>query len=254
MVTIPTRRTASVLARFLALVACVLACVPADAQQGSTLLLWPVNSVIESDARAAALWLENPGDAPVTLQVQVYAWSQGDGRNIYQEQQDVIGTPPVVTIAPQGRQLIRLTRTAAPGTAPETAYRVIVDEIPARKAVAAPGAAVSFRMRYSLPLFVYSRAGHGQGERARTGPSITWHVGTDEDGSFLQIRNAGTGHARLTDLAFAGAGAKDGNAGLFGYVLAGAIMRWPVAEGEATGELHASVNGGDRGPIERAVE
>lgn len=228
---------------------------PASAQQGSTLLLWPVNPVIEGDARATALWLENPGEASVTLQVQVYAWSQEDGRTSYQGQEEVVGTPPVVTIAPHDRQLIRLTRTSPPSATPEMAYRVIVDEIPTRDGASTPGAAVSFRMRYSLPLFAYSQALQGKGAQARPAPSLTWRTGTDEEGDFLEIRNNGRGHARLTDLAFSDAGGTGEGAGLFGYVLAGATMRWPLPKaGDPAGQLLASVNGDNRRLIERAVE
>ena len=39
------------------------------AQQHGSLLIWPVNPVIEADKKAAALWLENPGKWPITLQV-----------------------------------------------------------------------------------------------------------------------------------------------------------------------------------------
>ena len=103
-----------------ALALMILAPGPASAQQPGAVLIWPVNPVIEADKQAAALWLENPGKTPVTLQVRIYAWAQTDGKNVYADQQAIIGTPPIVTIAPGSKQLVRLTRSgpAPSGSAP----------------------------------------------------------------------------------------------------------------------------------------
>ena len=108
----------SVALLLVALVLLAVAPPPAGAQQPGSLLIWPVNPVIEGDARAAALWLENPGKAPITLQVRIYAWTQQDGGNAYAEQDEVIGTPPIVSIEPGQRQLVRLTRTTPPPPPP----------------------------------------------------------------------------------------------------------------------------------------
>lgn len=229
---------------------------PAAAQQPGSLLIWPVNPVVEGDARAAALWLENPGKAPITLQVRVYAWAQQDGRNLYAEQDEIIGTPPIVTVAPGQRQLVRLTRTTPPPVIAEKPYRIVVDEIPVSPAPAATGASVSFRMRYSLPLFSEARRGDGKAKAPAAAPRVSWHPGSDTDGRFLEIRNDGDGHARLTDVYFM-AGTKRSTVaqGLLGYVLPGASMRWPLPPAiDASGELVATVSGQAAVRIERRQE
>lgn len=234
---------------------------PAAAQStGGAILIWPVDPVIEADQRAAALWLENPGKAPTTLQVRIYAWAQDGGKNGYREQDQILGTPPIVTIAPGEKQLIRLTRTIATPPDTEAAYRVVVDEIPVAKAAGEAGAAVSFRMRYSIPLFAYGQglpspqaAAKAKAPSART-PALTWRMVEDAEGRFLEIRNRGDIHARLTDVAF-GSGQADPGKGLFGYVLPGATMRWPVASGtNVAGPLVASINGASPAPIERRTD
>ncbi|MEE4450990.1 molecular chaperone [Novosphingobium resinovorum] len=240
-----------------------------------SLLIWPINPVIEGDAQAAALWLENPGRAPITLQVRVYAWAQQDGRNVYAAQNDILGTPPILSVEPGQRQLVRLTRLVPPPGVPEKPYRIVVDQIPTAPDVAAgapqqaSGAAIAFRMRYSLPLFSYAadtgHAAKGRDKAATPPPPshLGWRTGSDDKGRFLEIRNDGPGHARLTDVAFSGkpgsrAGGK-GSAkvadGLFGYVLPGATMRWPLPAGtEPTGDLVASLNGDPGARIERLPE
>lgn len=234
----------------------LFAAAPAGAQQPGSLLIWPVNPVIEGDARAAALWLENPGNAPITLQVRVYAWDQQDGRNLYAEQGEVIGTPPIISIDPGQRQLVRLTRTALPAAVAEKPYRIVVDEIPVGRASATPGASVSFRMRYSLPLFSHSPRGDGKAKPPAPVPQISWRTGADAGGRFLEIHNRGAGHARLTDVSVVTGPQKSPVAeGLLGYVLAGASMRWPLPGNvDGTGDLVATVNGKAGVRIERGHE
>lgn len=246
----------SVALLLVALVLLAVAPPPAGAQQPGSLLIWPVNPVIEGDARAAALWLENPGKAPITLQVRIYAWAQQDSHNAYAEQDEVIGTPPIVSIEPGQRQLVRLTRTTPPPAAAETPYRIVVDEVPTGNASAAPGASVSFRMRYSLPLFSYSQRDNGKAKPPAPAPQISWRAGADAGGRFLEIRNDGTGHARFTDVSFAAGPQKSSVAqGLLGYVLPGASMRWPLPRTvDTAGDLIATVNGKVGVVIERRHE
>ena len=82
-----------------------LASLPAWA--ATSVLIWPIDPVLEADQKAGALWLENRGTAPAILQVRVFAWRQGDYQEQFQAQREIIGTPPVANIAPGQKQLIR---------------------------------------------------------------------------------------------------------------------------------------------------
>jgi P pilus assembly protein, chaperone PapD len=93
-------------------------------------LIWPIDPVLEADQKAGALWLENRGTAPASLQVRVFAWRQGDYQEQFQAQREIIGSPPVANIPPGQKQLIRLTRTGSSPVGQEQAYRIIIDEIP----------------------------------------------------------------------------------------------------------------------------
>jgi fimbrial chaperone protein len=232
------RRCASLALLVVALLCAGTLPAPATARAPGAVLIWPVHPVIEADRR------ERDDE-------------QREGRNLYAEQGDVVATPPVVTIAPGAKQLVRLTRLGAPPPRYETAYRIIVDEIPAPAAAAAPpGAAIAFRMRYSLPLFV-----RGAGSAAAAGgdpatPHLVWRRVVEGGEAFAEIRNAGERHARLTDVAIAnGARRLPLAEGLLGYVLAGETMRWPLPRGaDPAGELEASVNALPAAPIARAGE
>lgn len=235
------------------------------AHAAASVMIWPIDPVIESDQRAAALWLENRDTRPVTLQIRVLGWREEGGEDRYAEDQSrIAGSPPMATVPPGKRQLIRLTRLAdsAPGT--EEAYRVLIDEIPQPEDDATSGNAqtqlgVKFQMHYSIPLFVY-----GQGvwtkedpDRKRdpasaAQPLLGWHVARDGGKRWLVMTNRGHVHARITQVAFDVEGERGDIArGLLGYVLPGAQMRWELPDGvklaarptAASPKLIATVNG-----------
>ncbi|MGF6096520.1 fimbrial biogenesis chaperone [Pseudomonas sp. 18175] len=226
-------------------------------QAASSVLIWPIDPVLEADQQASALWLENRGTETANLQVRVFAWSQSGFDEQYQAQRDVIGSPPVAKIAPGQKQLIRLTRTKDVPPGQELAYRIIIDEIPSAEpvATAADGktaAAVRFQMRYSVPLFAYGPGlwNKVDGTRDRDPktagqPNLSWKKVTVGGRNYVEMRNQGAVHARLTDASF-----KQGSQslplvdGLMGYVLPGATMRWPVPAGVAADQaLQVRVNG-----------
>lgn len=189
------------------------------------------------------------------MQVRIFRWSQRDEGDRYENQQDVQPSPPVVTIPPGERQMIRLTAVSVPRPAGESAYRIVVDEIPTRsdKAVGGSGPdrnafGIRLQMRYSIPLFVYGGPSDDEaGSGDKHGFNLRCTLLDRPDGKRVQVTNSGTAHARLVDVAFLVNGRDMPVAeGLLGYVLPGSSMSWPVPNG-ATGReppTMAAPNGG----------
>lgn len=238
-------------------------------QAASSILIWPIDPVLEADQQASALWLENRGDEPANLQIRVFGWTQSSFDDQYQNQREVIGSPPVARIEPGQKQLVRLTRTRdiAPGT--EQAYRIIIDEIPAARrpgaaeADAKTSASIQFQMRYSVPLFAYgaglwSKQDLNRPRDAKSAgvPELSWRKVTEAGRSYIEMRNRGAVHARLTDASIKQDGQlRPVSEGLMGYVLPGATMRWPLPEPLAGGqELLLRVNGAQQPQIIRIGE
>lgn len=115
------------IARLAALV--LLATASALTNAASSVLIWPINPVIEAESNAAALWLENRGQDPVRLQVRVLGWSQQDFEDQLEPQQQVVGSPPMATVEPGQRQLVRLIRRQPAPAGQEKSFRIIVDEL-----------------------------------------------------------------------------------------------------------------------------
>ncbi|WP_241088941.1 molecular chaperone [Pseudomonas sp. S09G 359] len=225
-------------------------------QAASSVLIWPIDPVLEADQQASALWLENRGNETANLQIRVFAWRQNGFDDQYQNQRDVIGSPPVARIEPGQKQLVRLTRTKEVPPGQEMAYRIIIDEIPVPKPAGAEdgktAASIQFQMRYSVPLFAYGAGLWSKADLSRPRdpkgagvPDLSWRKVVEGGRAFIEIRNQGAVHARLTDVAVKQGGqSRPVTEGLMGYVLPGATMRWPVAEPLASGqELLLKVNG-----------
>lgn len=222
----------------------------------TSVLIWPIDPVLEADQKAGALWLENRGSAPASLQVRVFAWRQGEYQDQYQAQREIIGSPPVATIAPGQKQLIRLTRTGTSPVGQEQSYRIIIDEIPTPLPADTTGqgttAAIRLQMRYSVPLFVYGEGLWGKadpdGKRNADGvgkPQLSWRPVTVQGKPYVELRNTGPVHARLTDVVLQQGGQAQPIAeGLLGYVLPGASMRWPAPFAATPGgAIKGRVNG-----------
>jgi fimbrial chaperone protein len=196
------------------------------ARAQSAIVLWPTDPRIGAGEQATALWLENRGSEPVTLQVRTYGWDQATGDDRHAATTTIVSSPPIAQVAPGERQLVRIIRRgpAQPG---EQAYRLLIDELPrpAPTADAMVAARLNVQMRYSLPLFAY-----GPGDAALSARIVS-RIRLVDGRRWIEIRNNGSRHARLNDLR---AGAPDGMRtilpGLLGYVLPGATMRWPLPD------------------------
>lgn len=225
----------------------------------SSVLISPIDPVLNADQQATALWLENKGDAPINLQVRVLAWEQGDFDDRYVSQRDVVGIPQVARVEPGQKQLIRITRLQPAAAGVQQAFRVIIDELPQAEGEAAGQAetGVRFTMRYLIPLFSYGAGMGGASVQGTTGgrpqdvPVLHWQQVTADGIGYLQLHNGGRVHARLTDVAVESAGGRTVLfEGLMGYVLPGATMRWPLSQVLAKGSvLTARVNGGAAMPL-----
>lgn len=224
----------------------------------SSILIWPIDPVIEDDQNSASLWLENKDDKPVYMQIRVFEWKQSDNDNQYTKQTDIAVSPPFALIEPGKRQLIRLIKNIKVQPNQERAYRIIVDEAPRAKkpdeiTESSPASVgINFQMRYSVPLFISGQGvwtnpdySKNRDIQKATAPKLSYRVISQNNHSFLEVRNDGVVHARLSHLVnTSGNGDKVLADGLFGYVLAHSTMRLPLPTNQINsgGKLQALIN------------
>ncbi|MGQ5288686.1 fimbrial biogenesis chaperone [Pectobacterium actinidiae] len=212
----------------------------------SSILVWPIYQVIESDENSSALWLENKGNAPVGLQIRIMSWKQIDFQDRYAEQRNVIATPPFMTLEPGKRNMIRLIRVNPIPANTEQAYRIIIDEISTPYQKDAPQMGLQFQMRYLLPLFLDGEGiwTHSRPDKRRTNvqptlPLLSWRISALGGKSYLYVHNRGLVHARLSNVYWSADPSGKGSRikvtdGFLGYVLPGQEMRWPLPTGIST--------------------
>ena len=197
----------------------------------SNFLIWPIYPVIESQEKATPVWLENVGDEASMIQVRVFKWSQNNNQDQYENQQEIIASPPIVKVAAGDKQMIRLTKAANVENGKEYSYRVIIDELPINLEQNDDVTSVSFKMRYSLPLFVYGK-GLGSGNNIDTKkinnknpnarPILSWSIVNTNNRDYLEVNNSGLLSVRISGFKIDGKDYKSvSGSNTFGYVLAG---------------------------------
>ena len=117
MTSMPTKRVPVVLAGLLALFTST--CV-----QASSFTVSPTRIPLSAKHRAVTVRLLNLGDEPLTLQAHVVAWTTNENRDLYQDNDDVVLNPPIVTLEPQKPQLMRLGLRRPYVEGAEFAYRL----------------------------------------------------------------------------------------------------------------------------------
>jgi fimbrial chaperone protein len=223
----------SLMKSVLALLACCAAGV-----QGANLQISPVTLTLRAAQSAAAINLQNLGDQPMYGQVRVFAWDQRDGEEVLAPTQELVASPPIVEIAANSRQAIRLVRAQAGPVAQEKTYRVLIDEVSRDDDLGRSG--VDIRLRYSVPVFVLPAGAQGK-------EMLDWHVFRERGEWMLRVKNSGNVHAQIGAMTFTNQAGKEFviSKGLFGYVLAARMRVWrlPVArEAELDGPLSIAVN------------
>jgi fimbrial chaperone protein len=217
--------------------------------QAASLQVSPVSLDMPARQAAEGLWLSNSGTEPLQAQVRVYAWHQENGQDVLKPTNDMVASPPMLSIQPGQRQIVRIIRVGA-GLAPppiEKTYRVVMDELP----ISSQGKGVQFVLRYSVPIFVAAAvpaAAANTQPQQTPAPPVTWTVQGSGKTAVLSATNGGDMHAKITQVSFIPKKGKKVvlSEGLYGYVLARSTRQWPLADNarlfSAGGTLDALVN------------
>ena len=223
---------------FLLLTMLLLGIAGVETAGAANLQISPVTINMRAEQTSAGITLQNLGDAPLFGQVRVFLWDQANGEEAMSPTQELVASPPIVEIAANGRQTIRLVRTQAASAQQERTYRVLIDEVGRDDDPARSG--VDIRLRYSVPVFVLPGGAAGR-------DVLDWQVYRKDGEWMLRVQNTGNFHAQIGSLTLTNQAGKSFviSNGLFGYVLAGRMRVWrlPVPKDAALeGTLAIAVN------------
>ena len=210
---------------------------------GANLQISPVSISFQPGQNAAGIQLQNNGDTPLYGQVRVYAWDQRNGVDDLTPTTQLVASPPVIEVAPNSTQTIRLVRrpgaqgVAATGAVEQT-YRILIDELPRGDNQQGN---VAIRLQYSVPAFVLPADG-------QAAPRLEWSTFQRGGAWHLRAFNAGTLHAQIGATSVR-VGERDValSKGLLGYALPGRAREWQLPSDVAAGmpaplAIQATVN------------
>src|SRR5476649_336008 len=105
----------------------VVSLVPSLAR-ASSLSVLPISLDVTQQTNIGTLTLRNREVRPLNVQVRVFRWTQVDGQDKLEPTQDVVVSPPIVTISAGADYVVRLQRTNSGAIDGEEAYRAVIDE------------------------------------------------------------------------------------------------------------------------------
>jgi fimbrial chaperone protein len=199
----------------------------------------PITIDLPSGAASTVLTLETDKKEGVAVQLRVLHWLQPNGGDQLEKTEDVVVSPPMLTVRGGAPSTVRLVRVVKAPVSGEETYRLLIDEIPDRKNLQSGN--ITFTIRQSLPVFF-------AGNDTLPG-QLTWKV-VERKGKFvLEASSAGQKRVKLLRLAITDGNNHDlvKNGGLT-YVLGGQTKTWELSAAAAGKTLTIKAES-DTGPI-----
>ena len=216
------------------------ACAPAGA---GSLQVEPVLVDITAPGAASTVTVRNEGTDPINAQIRVFKWSIVNGKEQLNPTDDVVASPPSVTLTPKGQYVVRIVRTSKQPVVGEESYRLLVDQLPDLSQQR--NGAVNLMVRYSIPVFF--------GAANRKIPTVAWSIAPNGDKITLTARNSGERRLRISALSLRDASGKSLSfgSGLAGYALGQSAVSWTVPRQgfAANGSISVTAQS-DGGPVQ----
>jgi fimbrial chaperone protein len=197
-----------------------------QAASAGSLQIEPVLLDVTAPAATSTVTLRNQGATPINAQIRVFRWSLLDGQEKLEPTEDVVASPPSVTLTPNGQYIARIVRVSKQPVSGEESYRLLVDQLPDLSQQ--KNGAVNLLVRYSIPVFF--------GAAEKRSPAVQWSAAIKGDKLIVVARNTGDRRLRISSLNVRDASGRSisfGN-GLAGYALGQSTKSW-VAPGSARG-------------------
>jgi fimbrial chaperone protein len=164
--------------------------------------------------------VQNQGEEAITIQLQMLAWSQENGRDVLTPTRDILATPPLFRLEPKQEQTVRVGLRRRPDAQSELAYRLLFEEVlpPANPEFKG----VRIALNISVPVFV--------APGAPAAPQPRWRLVRTNSGMDLTLNNSGNAHLQMSAIRLYPAQGDKALSSLEGnfYVLPGLSRTWPI--------------------------
>lgn len=176
-----------------------LSCIPCLARadlpsiQGRNVEISPTTLSLAGPGATTICTVFNNGTETTASQIRLRAWSQVDGQDVLADTQDVVASPPFMSLPPGARQVVRIVNLAAQPSSSELAYRLLLNELPAAGSLTNNG--ITVLIAFNLPVFI-------AGVDAAP-PQLSASFAQGADGNpVLRFTNGGDIHVRLADVTY----------------------------------------------------
>ncbi len=200
---------------------------PAAFAQGAKMDVAPTTLQLES-GKSGLVFITNHGDKAMRVQIEALDWAQDNNADRLTPSRSLFASPPMVEIAPRGRQTVRVMAAPRPPGS-EATYRLMVSEMPDAK----QEGGVKVLLQFNVPVFV--------GAQAKTAPLLAWSVRRGSAGPELVVRNDGAFTAKCVNVSLTRNGKTvPFDAGAIFYVLPQAERRFALPADAAEGVIRVS--------------
>lgn len=183
----------------------------------SAIIISPVQLGLSAINPVTSFKVTNDTNSAITYQSKALTWEQINGLDSQNETEDLVITPPIVTIKPKTSQIFRVSMLKLIPHSTEQAYRVFLEDISEDK-IENSEAGVSFKFNHNLPLFYTPKT---------IASSLLWSLCESAiiGKSCLRLENKGNSHFRINNLS---ARSKSNNFPIDGSktILAGSFQEW----------------------------
>jgi len=223
----------------------ILAISGVPAARAAALSVIPITVTVVGPATIGTITLRNREVQPLNAQVRVFRWTQFDGHDKLVPTDDVVASPPIVTISAGADYVVRLQRVASSQIIGEEAYRTVIDELPNPNRQR--NGTVAIVLRYLVPTFFLSPDA--------SQPRLIWSLARHRNARILTATNSGDKRIQITDLKLKTRTHRTLliARGLAGYVLGHSSRTWivPARSGPLSGGIVLASS--DHGHIHAAL-
>lgn len=202
--------------RALGLACCVgLAAIHA---QASLTEISPVRADLSASARVAVLTVRNAGEDETVMQVSLMRWPTAGVGYAAEPSSDLLITPTTFRLASGAQQIVRVGLRGNAPLQTETAYRLIIEEVPTLQEL--DTTRMRLVVRHDLPVFVAPTASAQN--------KVRMVIVCAPEGAGLHMRNLGNSHLKVLHVTLVEpvSGNIQGEWKTFEYLLSGGETKW----------------------------
>lgn len=163
----------------------------ASPAHSSSLSVTPVLVTLDARHRSISLTIHNESGEAKVIQTELVRWAQQNGSNTYVPSRDLLVNPPIFTLQPDQRQIVRIGLKRRADAKDELAYRLRITEVPPPPKPEFTGLHIA--LRFDIPVFISPKA--AQHNR------LSWKASRNSDGEvLLKLRNSSNHHVQVKDI------------------------------------------------------